>query len=119
MRFPGCADAELYAQAWLPEEDPGTVIVVSHGLAEHGGRYAEFAARMVARGWGVYAIDHRGHGRSSGRRANIERFAYVVSDLGTSSGACSASTPMPRCSCSGTAWAVRSRWHRPCATRAA
>jgi alpha-beta hydrolase superfamily lysophospholipase len=83
MRFPGCADAQLYAQAWLPYADPGTVIVVSHGLAEHGGRYAEFAGRMVARGYGVYAIDHRGHGRSSGRRANIERFAYVVSDLGT------------------------------------
>ena len=30
----------------------------------------------------MYAIDHRGHGRSSGRRANIERFDYLVSDLG-------------------------------------
>ena len=33
--------------------------------------------------YAVYALDHRGHGRSGGERANIERFAYVVSDLGT------------------------------------
>lgn len=83
MRLPGCGNAQLYAQAWLPERDPGVVIVVSHGLAEHGGRYAGFAERLVRRGYGVYALDHRGHGRSSGRRANIERFSYLVSDLGT------------------------------------
>ena len=33
-------------------------------------------------GFAVYALDHRGHGRSGGPRANIERFDYVVSDLG-------------------------------------
>jgi len=83
MQLPGCQDAKLYAQAWLPERDPGVVLVISHGLAEHGGRYAEFAQRFVARGHAVYALDHRGHGRSSGPRANIERFSYLVSDLST------------------------------------
>jgi len=83
MQLPGCQDATLYAQAWLPDHDPTVVIVISHGLAEHGGRYAGLAQRLVARGYGVYAIDHRGHGRSSGPRANIERFSYLVSDLGT------------------------------------
>jgi len=83
MQLPGCQDATLYAQAWLPDRDPGAVIVISHGLAEHGGRYAGFAERLVARGYGVYAVDHRGHGRSSGPRANIEQFSYLVSDLGT------------------------------------
>lgn len=83
MRFHGCADSELYAQAWLPEQDPAVVIVVSHGLAEHGGRYTGLAEHMVARGRGVYAMDHRGHGRSSGRRADIDRFAYLASDLAT------------------------------------
>lgn len=83
MQLPGCQDATLHAQAWLPDRDPGVVIVISHGLAEHGGRYAAVAERFVARGYGVYALDHRGHGRSSGPRANIERFSYLVSDLGT------------------------------------
>ena len=57
--------------------------MISHGLAEHGGRYAGLAERLVGHGHAVYAIDHRGHGRSSGQRANIDRFAYLVSDLGT------------------------------------
>jgi alpha-beta hydrolase superfamily lysophospholipase len=32
---------DLYTQAWLPGTAPRAVIVVSHGLAEHGGRYHE------------------------------------------------------------------------------
>jgi alpha-beta hydrolase superfamily lysophospholipase len=82
LHFPGCQDASLFGQAWLPEHSARGVIVISHGLAEHGGRYAGLAARLVDRGHAVYAIDHRGHGRSTGRRANIERFDYLVSDLG-------------------------------------
>jgi alpha-beta hydrolase superfamily lysophospholipase len=86
MQLPGCRDAQLFAQAWLPESAPRAVIVVSHGLAEHGGRYARLAERLVARDWAVYALDHRGHGRSSGARANIERFSYLVSDLSSFAG---------------------------------
>jgi alpha-beta hydrolase superfamily lysophospholipase len=82
LYFPGCQDASLFGQAWLPEHSARGVIVISHGLAEHGGRYSGLAARLVDKGHAVYAIDHRGHGRSTGRRANIERFDYLVSDLG-------------------------------------
>jgi alpha-beta hydrolase superfamily lysophospholipase len=83
MRVPGCREAELFAQAWLPEREPRALVVISHGLAEHGGRYRELASALVSRGYGVYALDHRGHGRSGGPRANIERFSYLVSDLST------------------------------------
>jgi alpha-beta hydrolase superfamily lysophospholipase len=86
LQFPGCQDTALFAQAWLPERDARAVVVISHGLAEHGGRYPEVAARLVASGYAVYALDHRGHGRSGGQRANIDRFAYLVSDLGTFAG---------------------------------
>jgi alpha-beta hydrolase superfamily lysophospholipase len=81
LRLPGCHDAALHGQAWLPERNLRSVVVVSHGLGEHSGRYAGLAARLVACGHAVYAIDHRSHGRSSGERANIERFSYLVSDL--------------------------------------
>jgi hypothetical protein len=80
------AGTALFAQARLPERDPRGIIVISHGLAEHGGRYTEVAARLVASGYAVYVLDHRGHGRSAGRRANVDRFAYLVSDLGTFAG---------------------------------
>jgi alpha-beta hydrolase superfamily lysophospholipase len=81
LHLKGCKEASLYGQAWLPERAARSVVVIAHGLGEHGGRYAGLAARLVEKGYAVYAIDHRGHGRSSGPRANIERFDYVVADL--------------------------------------
>jgi alpha-beta hydrolase superfamily lysophospholipase len=85
----GIGGIELYAQGWLPEIAPRAVIVVAHGLAEHGGRYETLARELVQRNFAVYAVDHRGHGRSSGPRANIERFAHLVSDFCTFTGRCS------------------------------
>jgi alpha-beta hydrolase superfamily lysophospholipase len=78
----GCRQASIFGQAWLPEQAARSIVVISHGLGEHGGRYAGLASRLVDKGHAVYAIDHRGHGRSSGPRANIERFDYLVADLG-------------------------------------
>ena len=72
----------LYTQRWLPDRAPRAAIVLAHGLAEHSGRYGELARRLTARGFALHALDHRGHGRSQGPRASIERFAYVVGDLG-------------------------------------
>jgi len=73
-------------------EQPATapargVLLISHGLAEHGGRYAGFAGRMAAEGFHVHAHDHRGHGHTQapdappGRFARREGFARVVEDL--------------------------------------
>ncbi len=76
----GIGGVDLFAQSWLPDDAPGAVVVIAHGLGEHSGRYATLAAELVARGYAVYALDHRGHGRSAGARANIERFSYLVSD---------------------------------------
>ena len=78
----GILGRRLYTQRWLPERAPRAAIVLAHGLAEHSGRYGELARRLTARGFALHALDHRGHGRSQGPRANIERFGYVVDDLG-------------------------------------
>jgi acylglycerol lipase len=86
MTSPGIGGLDLHCQAWLPDGPPRAVIVAAHGLAEHSGRYARVAADLVAQRYGVYAIDHRGHGRSPGERANIGRFEYVVSDFCTFAG---------------------------------
>jgi alpha-beta hydrolase superfamily lysophospholipase len=84
LQVSGCQEVQLHGQAWLPEREPAAVLVISHGLAEHSGRYAQLAEQLVEeRGYAVYALDHRGHGRSGGERANLGRFQYVVSDLGT------------------------------------
>ena len=77
----GIGGLDLHAQAWLPDASPRAAIALAHGLGEHSGRYADVAERLVAAGYAVYAVDHRGHGKSPGPRANIERFDHVVSDF--------------------------------------
>jgi acylglycerol lipase len=71
----------MYWQAWCPRDHARAVVIVVHGLHEHSARYAHVGARLAAAGFAVYAGDHRGHGRSDGRRANIERMALLQRDL--------------------------------------
>jgi acylglycerol lipase len=78
----GSADGtRLFWQAWLPEEPPAGVVVVVHGAGEHGGRYGYVAERLAAAGFATYAMDHRGHGRSDGPRAFIDRLDRLVEDM--------------------------------------
>ena len=72
----------LYWQAWEPGSAPRAPVILVHGAAEHGGRYAHVATRLLSEGYAVYALDHRGHGRSDGQRAMIDRLDRLVDDLG-------------------------------------
>jgi acylglycerol lipase len=80
-QFAGQGGTRLYWQAWLPERDVRAAILVAHGYGEHGGRYGNLVDRLVPRGFAVYALDHRGHGRSEGPRGHVERFAEFVADF--------------------------------------
>ena len=82
-RFTGVGGVELYRQAWLPDGEPRAVVVIAHGAGEHSGRYLHVAERLTAAGYAVHALDHRGHGRSGGRRAVVDRIANAVADLDT------------------------------------
>lgn len=77
----GAGGAEIYWQAWLPVGAPRAVVVIAHGIGEHSGRYEHVAARLTAAGFAAYALDHRGHGRSSGPRAMIDRMDHAVTDV--------------------------------------
>ncbi|MGW2662758.1 alpha/beta hydrolase [Nocardia tengchongensis] len=65
------AGGRVFWQAWLPDTEPRAVAVIVHGYAEHSGRYAHVAQRLTESGFAVYALDHTGHGKSEGARANI------------------------------------------------
>jgi alpha-beta hydrolase superfamily lysophospholipase len=56
-------------------------MVIAHGLGEHSGRYGNVIERVVPNGFSVWAPDHRGHGRSGGRRGHVLNFAQYLSDL--------------------------------------
>ena len=71
----------IYHQAWLPDSDRKAVIVLLHGLAEHSARYAHVARRLTDAGYAVHALDHRGHGRSDGKRTFVKTYAQYQSDI--------------------------------------
>jgi acylglycerol lipase len=73
----GTLPSGQYWQGWAVP-DPVGVVVLVHGVHEHGGRYAHVAERLGAAGYASYAPDHPGHGRSPGRRGNIGSLAAAV-----------------------------------------
>ena len=78
--FRSCG-SELFYQAWRPGSAPRAVLVITHGLGEHGGRYARLVDHLVPRGFAVYAFDHRGHGRSPGQRGHVASWDQYHRDL--------------------------------------
>ena len=71
----------IFWQTWSPDGAARAVIVIVHGASEHSGRYGHVARALVDDGYAVYALDHRGHGRSDGPRAVIDRLASAVADV--------------------------------------
>jgi alpha-beta hydrolase superfamily lysophospholipase len=71
----------IHTVSWLPDAEPRAVILLVHGLSEHSGRYQHVAGRLVEQGYVVYALDHRGHGKSDGLRSHFDTFDQPVNDL--------------------------------------
>lgn len=76
----------LFVNQWLPEGQPKALILLAHGMAEHSGRYAHLAEVLCANGYGLYAPDLRGHGKTAehgvlGYYADQDGWQKVVGDL--------------------------------------
>jgi len=74
-------NVSLFFQKWTPEQAPKAVIVLAHGVGEHSGRYMTLVYHFVPLGYAIYALDHRGHGRSPGGRGHITRWQIFREDL--------------------------------------
>lgn len=75
ISVPAADGTRLSVERWLPDTEPIAIVQVMHGMAEHAARYARLAEALTARGWAVYADDHRGHGRTAGSLAAVGSFA--------------------------------------------
>jgi alpha-beta hydrolase superfamily lysophospholipase len=73
---------DLFVRHWQAEDVPHQwTFVVVHGLGEHGGRYQHLAQWFTPLGATVYAMDHRGHGRSGGQRGHAPSLAALLDDI--------------------------------------
>lgn len=59
----------------------GARLAIVHGYGDHAGRYDELMTWLARRGVACHAVDLRGHGRSTGRRAYVARWGDYLDDL--------------------------------------
>jgi len=75
---------DLFCRSWAPHEPRGVMVIV-HGLAEHGGRHRQTAEYFCREGFAVFAGDLRGHGLSldspGGGRVHVRQFDEYLRDV--------------------------------------
>lgn len=76
----------IHGTHWHREGEAKGVIQLFHGLGEHHQRYERFARFATARGFNVFAHDHRGHGPQAnepGHFADSNGWQLLVDDGST------------------------------------
>lgn len=91
--FDGVGGVRIVYDVWTPEADPTGVVILSHGYAEHARRYDHVAQRFGEGGLITYALDHRGHGRSGGKRVYLKDISEYTGDFGHLVGIATAAHP--------------------------
>ena len=91
--FEGVGGIKIFTREWQPAGKPHAVVVISHGFNAHSGQYEWVAQQFVSRGLAVYALDHRGRGRSEGERFFVKSFSDYTTDLATFIGMVKAREP--------------------------
>jgi alpha-beta hydrolase superfamily lysophospholipase len=81
--FDGVGGVRIVYDVWTPDTEPRGVLVLSHGLGEHARRYDHVAERFGQAGLITYALDHRGHGRSGGKRVRVKSIDEYTGDFDT------------------------------------
>ena len=76
----------LFVNQWLPAGTPKAIVLLAHGMAEHSGRYSLLGKTLNDAGFGLYAHDQRGHGKTAeqgtlGYFADNDGWCAVVSDV--------------------------------------
>ena len=81
--FDGIGGVRIVYDVWTPDAPPRAVVVLSHGLGEHARRYDHVARCFGDAGLVTYALDHRGHGRSGGKRVLVRDISEYTGDFDT------------------------------------
>jgi alpha-beta hydrolase superfamily lysophospholipase len=79
--FDGVGGVRIVYDVWTPDTDPLGVVILAHGYAEHARRYDHVAQRFGEGGLITYALDHRGHGRSGGKRVYLKNMSEYTDDF--------------------------------------
>lgn len=91
--FDGIDGIRIVYDVWTPDAQPRGLVILAHGYGEHARRYDHVAARFAQAGLITYALDHRGHGRSGGKRVYLRDMSEYTGDFHTLVGIAAADHP--------------------------
>jgi alpha-beta hydrolase superfamily lysophospholipase len=95
--FDGVGGVRIVYDVWTPDTPPRAVVVLSHGLGEYARRSDHVAQRFGEAGLVTYALDHRGHGRSGGKRMLVRDITEYTGDFDTLVGIAKREHPALKC----------------------
>jgi alpha-beta hydrolase superfamily lysophospholipase len=95
--FDGVGGVRIVYDTWTPDTTPRAVVVLSHGFGEYARRYDHVAQRFGEAGLVTYALDHRGHGRSGGKRVLVRDITEFTGDFDTLVGIAKREHPALKC----------------------
>ncbi|OBA64392.1 hydrolase [Mycobacterium sp. 1100029.7] len=95
--FDGLGGVRIVYDVWTPDAPPRAIVVLSHGLGEYARRYDHVAQRFEQAGLVTYALDHRGHGRSGGKRMLVRDISEFTADFDTLVGIATREHPGLKC----------------------
>jgi alpha-beta hydrolase superfamily lysophospholipase len=72
----GC---NIFLRSWVT--DSQNILLILHGLGAHSGWFIDMGNKLSASGVTVYAMDHRGFGRSGGLPGHIENYHTYIEDI--------------------------------------
>ncbi|MBX9640758.1 MAG: lysophospholipase [Mycobacteriaceae bacterium] len=91
--FDGVGGVPIVYDVWTPDVPPRAVVILAHGFGEHARRYDHVTQRLGQAGLVTYALDHRGHGRSGGKRVMVRDVSEFTGDFDTLAGIATRENP--------------------------
>lgn len=70
----------VFYRSWAVA-DPRGLVFLCHGLGEHSGRYKHLINILRDQRISFFALDHKGHGKSGGKRGHTECFSDYCQDI--------------------------------------
>lgn len=72
---------QLAGEYYSPESPIKGVIILLHGMGEHFGRYKHVAVFFAGIGYATVGMDHRGHGKSQGKKGHTPSYDQLMDDV--------------------------------------
>ncbi|MBD0349956.1 MAG: alpha/beta hydrolase [Flavisolibacter sp.] len=72
---------QLAGEYFIPQGEIKGVVALVHGMGEHFGRYKHVAEFFGTIGYATVGMDHRGHGKSQGRKGHTPSYNHLMDDL--------------------------------------